>query len=162
MTTSIGLNLLRLAPVLTSTANLVYAHDENLFLSSWVQPNYRDSANSLLPSWFSHFCPRALLVILIGFPASLVSAISNIYIENWALHGNGAKRWYWAGVAFTLAHFVYGRTALRLLDDIQEDRPKGNSTASMEKWLRMHRMRTFTADVPAWICFLVGFLNTLE
>ena len=162
MTTSMGLNLLRLTPVLSSTANLMYAHDENLFLSSWVQPSYRERANSLLPSWFSHWCPRALLVILVGFPASMVSGISSVSIKSWPLQENGAHKWYWAGIAFTFAHFIYGPRALRLLDDIQEDRPKGNSTTSMEKWLKMHRMRTFTADIPAWVCFLVGFLKALE
>ena len=162
MTTSIGLNLLRLTPVLTSTANLMYAHDENLFLSGWVQPNYRERANSLLPSWFSHWCPRALLVILTGFPASLISGISSISIKSWSLQQNGAHKWYWAGIAFTLAYFIYGPTALGLLTDIQEDRPKGNSTASLEKWLKMHAVRTFTADIPAWVCFLVGFLRALE
>ena len=162
MTTQTGLNLLRLAPVLSSTAVLMYAHDEDLFYSCWVQPHYREKANALLPSWFTYNMKRALWVVLTGFSFSFVSGISNIYTSRLALLNSGASKWYWAGVSFTMAHFLFGRTALGLLSDIQEDRPKGNSTTSMEKWLRMHRVRTLAVDLPAWICFIVGFLRSLE
>jgi hypothetical protein len=50
---------------------------------------------------------------------------------------------------------------MKLLDEIEADVPKGNSTQSMAAWLRMNRVRALTTDLLAWFCFIVESLKAL-
>jgi hypothetical protein len=160
MPSSTQITLLRLFPVMSSLVSLMWAVDEYQFLSSWMNPTYRTKANSLLPAWFATWGKMGSLVLFTSFPLSLTTGIGNFFVNSKGLRSNGALKWYWLGVAFTASHLlVYGRTALGLLANIRNDEPKGNPTESMGKWLRMHAMRAFTSDVPAFISFTVAFLS---
>jgi hypothetical protein len=72
------------------------------------------------------------------------------------LQAAGAEKWYWCGFAFQFAHFVFAPLAIKLLNEICEDKPKGDVTGTMRKWLRMHLARSFLVDVGAWVFFIVG------
>ncbi|MCJ1377493.1 hypothetical protein MMC17_000588 [Xylographa soralifera] len=154
MSTPTGLALLRLAPLLSSTVNLMFTIDEHIFLSTWMKPAYRDRANMLLPSWFEHWLARGIWVILISYPFSLATALANIFTSRVQLQAVGATRWYWGGFLFTLAHFLYAPPALKMLNAIPADVPKGQSTTSLRTWLKVNAARGLTADLPAWIFFL--------
>ena len=57
---------------------------------------------------------------------------------------------------------LYGKKAIRLLDMIKQDVPKGNCTKSMGEWLTMNWQRAVLTDLPAWGCMIVGFLTVVE
>lgn len=66
------------------------------------------------------------------------------------------------GLLFSVGHIaIYAKRALKLLAEIKNDIPKGNSTYSMGAWLKMHTIRSFTTDLPALVCFVVGALKAL-
>jgi hypothetical protein len=56
---------------------------------------------------------------------------------------------------------LFGPTALKLLAEIKNDIPKGNSTYSMGVWLKMNWIRALITDFPALVCFTVAALKTL-
>ncbi|KAJ7612450.1 hypothetical protein DFH06DRAFT_148892 [Mycena polygramma] len=159
---SLGLKLLRLSPVISSTTSLVWAYDEYAFLSSWVNlnPSYGAQADALLPPWFKTWAPRGTRV-LASFPLSLLAGVANAFTHRESLQAAGALKFYWLGVFFTVAHFFYARRALRLLKAIREGEPAGKTTVSMAEWLKMHQGRTIIADLPSFICFTIAAVVAL-
>ncbi|KAF7949817.1 uncharacterized protein EAE97_003326 [Botrytis byssoidea] len=157
-----SLRVLRLLPVITSTAVLMFAVDEHIFLGTWMAPTYRARANMHLPSWFQLWGRRGRWVILLGYPGTCVLGVLNLLIGRPQLKVVDAQKWYAMGLLFSVAHVaIFGKRALKLLAEIKEDVPEGNSTFSMAAWLRMHVVRTCTTDFPALVFFVVGALKVL-
>ncbi|KAI1822718.1 hypothetical protein F4861DRAFT_373261 [Xylaria intraflava] len=84
---------------------------------------------------------------------------------------------YAAGLVFSLAHFAWGPKARDLMNSIARSQPStdpdpdpdpnakggGENAAAdqiptLEAWLKLNTVRGLLVDVPAWACFLVGFL----
>ncbi|KAJ7703768.1 hypothetical protein B0H16DRAFT_1902232, partial [Mycena metata] len=147
----LGAKLLPLCPVISSTASLLWAYDEYAFFSAWMNPAYRAQADALLPAWFKAWAPKGTRVLFTSF----FNQPRN-FAHRESLKASGALKWYWLGVFFAFAHFFYGPTALGLLKAIRDGEPNGQTTISMGKWLRMHRLRTITTDLPAFICFTIA------
>lgn len=156
------LKLLRLSPFFSATINLMWAADEYMFLSSWLSPSYRNQANALLPAWFATWGPMGTLVLFSSFPFSLCTGIANILTSRETSRLNDASKWYWAGLAFTLAHFGFAPKALGLLAAIRKGEPKGNATESMRQWIAMHLLRVAIADFPAFVFFGTALLTAIQ
>jgi hypothetical protein len=141
----------------------MYAVDEHIFLGTWMHPTLRDRSNAHLPAWFTLWGRRGRWPIILGYPSNYILALLNLFIAREELQAAGAAKWYALGLVFSIAHIaVYAKGALKLLADIREDRPRGNSTYSMGVWLRMNWIRAATTDFPAWVCFIVGMLKMGE
>ncbi|KAJ6518844.1 hypothetical protein C8R45DRAFT_949493 [Mycena sanguinolenta] len=152
---SLGLKLLRISPIISSTTSLVWAYDEYTFLGAWMNPAYRTQSDALLPLWFKTWAPNGTRVLFTSFPVSLVTGLANAY----TLRHHKTTRalpFYCLGTFFALAHFFYGPRALRLLKAIRTGEPDGKTTKSMGEWLRMHSVRTVTTDFLAFVCFTVA------
>lgn len=132
------LPLLRLAPLVTSTASLTFAYDQHIFYSPWLQlpsPPSSSSANkettTLRARYFRICLQRALVVIATLYPLTALFAVANLLT---GANGNGGK-WYWAGLVFTGAHFaLYATRAVRLLEKVRsegEDGEKGEGKRAL-------------------------------
>lgn len=160
--TSSSIRLLRLLPVLTSTITLQFALDEHIFLGTWMQPSFRSQANTHLPAWFTHWGRRGRWIIILGYPANYILAILNLLLSREQVLASGADKWYMLGLLFSAGHIaIFGKRAIKLLAEIKNDVPKGNSTYSMGVWLRMNWVRALVTDLPAWFCFIVAALKAL-
>lgn len=156
------LKLLRVAPLLTSTSTLVFAWDENWYLSLLVGSKHQDEVNKMLPSYFTRFFETGIF-ILAGLNTLTVSTtIGNLMNDRPVLNHLKSSRWYWAGLAFTLFHFAFVPTIAYPIRDIMEDRSKGNSTKDLQKWLDIHRIRTLVADLPAFVSFVGAALSAFS
>jgi len=156
------LRVLRILPVLSTAITLQFAVDEHIFLGTWMHPSFRDRANTHLPAWFYNWGRRGRWIIILGYPANYILGILNLLIARDQLKAAGSEKWYWLGLLFSAGHIaIYAKGALKLLSDIKEDVPKGNSTYSMGVWLKMNWVRAVTTDMPAWVCFVVAALKTL-
>ncbi|KAF2741949.1 hypothetical protein M011DRAFT_472607 [Sporormia fimetaria CBS 119925] len=157
-----ALRLFRLLPVISSLITLMFALDEHIFLGTWTHPELRERANADLPAWFQKWGRRGRWIILLGYPANYLLAIANLLIARNELYAAGASKWYALGLLFSIGHIaIYANGALKLLADIRNDIPKGNSTHSMSVWLRMNWIRALTTDLPAFVCFVVAALKIL-
>jgi hypothetical protein len=150
--------LLLLSPAISSTVSLMWAVDEYQFLSCWTNPLYRDQATVLLPAWFKTWGQKATWVLLGSFSFSLGAGLANVVSVDPGL--GETSWWYCFGLCFTLAHFLYGPKALALLARIKNDTPNGDGIVALEEWLKMHVMRALTADLPAWICYIIAATTT--
>ncbi|PGH08160.1 hypothetical protein GX51_01314 [Blastomyces parvus] len=154
--------LLRIAPLLTATATLTLANDQNLHLAPFLHPSHRAKANALLPSYFNTWFHRALRYLLPLYGLTIASSVANIrYFDPQALQARGAKAWYVAGLTFTVLHFAFVPLVMYPVRDIVEDRSGGKSAEDLERWLFVHRIRSVVVDAPGWACFLVGVLKTV-
>lgn len=145
----------RLLPLLSNTASLMFSWDQHIFLHSFLWPPLtRSKADSNLPPYFKAFFPRGIVVIFTLYPLTLFSALANIYF----LPSQALNKWYWAGLAFTFAHFLFAPPTQRLVKEIMHDTNKGNASKDMKVWLDWNMLRIWVADTPAWASFLMAAL----
>ncbi|KAI5290789.1 hypothetical protein KEM54_000449 [Ascosphaera aggregata] len=175
--------LLRVAPLITTTATLHYAWDEHFFLSIFLSDvfqkcrdeyekqeaktdaiqSHQPSINSVIPRYFAGFFYGAGTIFLVGAnAATMVTAGMNLKLR--ALSANPI-RWclYAAGLGFTIGHFLCVPMVMwsvkALLDragQIMTGEEVDDEEPSKElwRWLKGHYIRTLLADIPGWLCFL--------
>jgi hypothetical protein len=56
--------LLRLAPLITTTASLMFSVDEYFFLTIYLHPTLQPKSNAILQKYFTLFFDRGILIIL--------------------------------------------------------------------------------------------------
>ncbi|PFH59669.1 hypothetical protein XA68_12047 [Ophiocordyceps unilateralis] len=161
-TSSLGLDLLRLAPLLSSTCSLLYAWDQHFFLGLLNRPEIRLRSRALLPTYFTHVFRRGLPFVLAAVAVSFGSGISNLLY----LGPSSPLSWrcYVAGSVLAAAHLLYvpwiAPSCHQLLllsphsgDDDDHD-PDPN--ALLDGWLSVNAWRSLTVDLGAWIAFVVA------
>ena len=178
MAAILGLQLLKLTPVITSTINLQFANDEWQFLTPWVETYAQDTslARQVLPGWASKWQSRGLWQALICLPLPIMSGIGMHFalrpgnassilrdplLAEWRGPAIEAARWYLVGSGFALLHFAFGSTAMRLLGQMKgaEKSERERNVESVAEWLDMHRLRTIVSDLPAFACFLAATIR---
>ncbi|GAD99428.1 integral membrane protein, putative [Paecilomyces variotii No. 5] len=150
------LKLLRVAPLVSSTAALWFAVDQEVFLSNFQQSVHGDKANAILPTYWKILLPKALWILGALHTVTVGTSIANIALQGEKLRSLGATRWYWGGVVFSVAHFTFAPLVMYKIKDIVEDNTKGHSTRVLAKWLRVHRIRTVLVDFVAFTSFLMA------
>ena len=166
------IKILRVAPLLTTTSSLVYAWDEHWYLSGFLHSNtkHETEIEKIFPTYFRRFFEKGIFVLLGTGAITISTSIGNLF----SLNDNGgglapdssSRLFYWAGLGFTLAHFLFVPVIAYPIRDIVEDRrdSTGKSTVigNLKKWLDIHRVRTLLADFPAWLSFLGGLLLSVK
>lgn len=184
MSSTLGLKLLRLAPLVISSATLMCAIDQSTALNPFTKPhpplaNKKDTTSSglvVLPRWFRKFVDRIVLVIVIAYPLAISTAFLNTLVgsgsRSWILRivGGGdrpldarARGFYYAGMLFSAGHFLYGPYAMRLIKRVcdEENVGDGNVVAARE-WVGMNRARIATVDFWGWVMYLCAVVSAVE
>ncbi|KAI8964551.1 hypothetical protein F5Y11DRAFT_315990 [Daldinia sp. FL1419] len=154
------LTLLRVAPLVTSTASIVIAGDSHIFLNALVSHKQRGKVNEVAPRYFEAFFWTALPCIFVTYGASVTLGLVNSYSRSYAASWN----WYAAGSALAFAHFAFvPKIMWKVKDaiDAKED-PNGGAVNAIQGWLDVHHVRTALVDIPAWACFLVATVKALK
>ncbi|KAI1733998.1 hypothetical protein F4680DRAFT_439709 [Xylaria scruposa] len=161
---AIGLMILRIAPLLASTACVTYTGAEDLYLRPFgnFRPDLRAEANRIIPEYKDRWFPPSLAVILTFYPLAICTGITNTLVKgNLNIPGKGvdqqfASYFYLAGALFSAVHFAFGPRDLAILKRMNE-KEKDNGKA-MADWVRMNLVRGVVAEFPSWLCFFVGFI----
>ncbi|KAI0448935.1 hypothetical protein F5B21DRAFT_496011 [Xylaria acuta] len=149
--------LLRIAPVLTSTMAMRFSHDQWLFLDNFLAPGVRERANEIVPPYFKAFFMKGIWEIGILYTLTTATGISNICSKP-----NGAWKWYAAGTALAFSHMAFVPFIMYEVKGLIDDEPKGHGNETLRKWLNVHTLRSWAADIPAWACFVVACLKCLQ
>lgn len=155
------LTLLRVAPVVSSSAALWFSHDQYFFLNAFLRIEEHEKAGSVIPLYFRKFFPAALVPIFTLYGVSIGTGIGNA----WARPATTpAHIWYACGAAFALAHFTFVPAVMWKIEHIcnEENDDKGTAPEYLRKWLNVHAIRSFLVDFPAWICFSIAALKSLK
>ena len=174
---TVGLKLLRLAPLVISSASLMCGIDQTTALKPFTRPELaKKSSGQILPHWFPPFANRIILVIAIGYPLAISTAYLNTitgreagssslsgasvprgaltFIDGTAVNAT-ARSFYYAGMCFSAGHFLYGPYAMRIINRICDDKKPGDSnTTAAREWLRMNATRMVTVDFWSWFMYL--------
>ena len=162
MSLSFGLSILRLAPLITSTITLMYGFDHQLFFNAFLETSQSSRTAYFLPHWMKEFVPRAKWIIIFGYFSTLVLAITNQYAQPQSLQTNGAGTWYWCGLAGTLAHFLFAKTAIQSLNRLQDESKSEQSLVELRQWMDMNLRRILVTDLPAWTCYCVAACKVVQ
>ncbi|RAH58802.1 hypothetical protein BO85DRAFT_448798 [Aspergillus piperis CBS 112811] len=152
-------NLLRAAPLISSTCTLWFAFDQDLVLNVFLHPDHRPRSNEILPSYFRVLFRRGVVRVLGLLALSMAGGGYNILKDRRSGVVAGLQSslsWYVAGTALAASHLLYVPVIAPKVLAIMEDESKGSSTEDLEGWLTIHRVRTWTVDLAAWACFAVG------
>jgi hypothetical protein len=151
-------HLILLLPLLTSTAFLEFAIDETFFFSLFLRPSHSAQSANLLPGYLLAFSRPAILIIASILGTQLLTSLAAIALSDQTF-------WYWTGFALTLAHFPFAPFAAPLLTDIAKmEKGKGKEEEvkrKMERFLRVHLVRTWTVNLGAWVCFAIAVVRRM-
>ncbi|CRL24141.1 unnamed protein product [Penicillium camemberti] len=140
------LKLLRVAPLLTTTSALLYAWDEHWYLSGFLLSEHKPETETILPSYFRRFFEQGVFIVAGLNTLTVSTSIANLLIDRPVLDRLRSSRWYWAGLGFTVCHFL--------------ESVSGKSTKDLQRWIDIHRIRVLVSDLPAWMSFLAAVLFT--
>ncbi|KAF4220044.1 hypothetical protein CNMCM8980_003333 [Aspergillus fumigatiaffinis] len=148
------LQLLRVAPLATSTGSLVHALVELFSNSAFLQPSIRKSSDAVLPKWYAYIFNRQIVSVLALNLATISTGVSNILLSrSRSALPLSRTTFYWAGVASAVAHLFFVPFVAPRIQRIVEDSNENGATVEMEEWLGFHRIRMLVADLPAWLAF---------
>ncbi|KAK8044983.1 hypothetical protein PG993_005007 [Apiospora rasikravindrae] len=158
------MTLLRVTPLVTSTAAVMFSIDQYLFLDNFLAPAHRERANELVPSYFKTFFRKGIWIIMTAYPLSIATGVANVYRSSGgtaAAKLNGAGRWYAAGAALAFAHYAFVPSIMYKVQALFEGEGKGEGNKDLKRWLDVHLVRSVLVDVPSWLCFATACLKSL-
>uniref|UniRef100_A0A060T4B2 ARAD1C03124p n=1 Tax=Blastobotrys adeninivorans TaxID=409370 RepID=A0A060T4B2_BLAAD len=149
--------LIRVAPLISSTATLVHALAELNFLGAMVHPNTREKCNEIVPKVFRNYFSAGVQYVIAYGLTSVSLSIVNL-VGQYSVSG-ASRQWYMAGMAYAVAHYLFLPKVASPVRDIIEDASQGKSTEDLDRWLSIHRVRMAVADIPAWLCYILAICN---
>lgn len=155
MSVSTSTGLLRLAPLLLSTATLTFAHDHDLFFRAMLAPRLKAQSTAFIPPLIDTYMLRGGLTIFTLYPSTLILALFNTWFAG------DSSFWYGLGASCTVGHFLFAKWALGLLEEMRGDK-SGIGRDSMGEWVRMNVIRTMSVDTAGWVCYLVAVLKMMH
>lgn len=182
---TLGLKLLRLAPLIISSASLMCGIDQTTAIKPFTHPKLAKKDSGLvLPRWFPGFFDRIILVITIAYPLAISTAYLNTIvgrqtgsqsrvgalilgristiIDGRSLNAT-ARSFYYAGMCFSAGHFLYGPYAMRIIARIcDNEKPGDNNMAAAGEWLKMNTTRLVTVDFWGWFMYLCAVVSAVN
>lgn len=153
---------LRTAPLISATCSLVFAKDEEFFLSIFSRPENRELSKPLLPSYFSTFFNNGLIFVLSALVVTTGTSIANLYTRPWALQAHGSYPWYVAGAVLSASHLLFVPSIAPSCKTLAEAKPDDDNHATLDEWRNINWIRGITADLGAWATLVVAVFKTLE
>ncbi|KAM5466706.1 hypothetical protein MauCBS54593_005964 [Microsporum audouinii] len=150
--------LMRTVPLITSTCTLWYSFDQDFFLRIFLAPDHRAHSDKILPSYFRSFFGRGVVRVVGLLGLTLLAGGYNAFVDRPA---RASLYWYSTGTLLAASHLLFVPLVAPKVQAIVEDKSQGSSTSDLEGWLNIHRVRTWTVDLAAWACFVVG-ASTVE
>ena len=154
--------LLRIAPLVTSSASLSYCWAQNVFISIFTRSRNREMSNPLLPTYIEDWFHGYTGQLFATYTTTVLTASANLYYHRQILAASGSAVWYAAGAIFGAAHFAFIPAVAWKFTTIINDETKGHSVSVLDEWLRVHRFRSLTVDVLSWGCILIGVLKSVN
>lgn len=166
---------LLLAPLVSSTATLLFSVDQQTFLSYLTHPTLANhptaSSNRLLPAYYHQFFTPGLTRVLGFLTVTTSITIYDLISYKPLLKAKGSGWWYVAAASLAVGHLAFVPLVTgpikSILDDeggevdleMQKSTRKTN-VDSMKQWLNVNLVRTLTVDLAAWICAGVAVVKT--
>jgi hypothetical protein len=154
--------LLRVMPLVSSTCTLLFASDQDFFLGIFNRPETRTKSRPLLPSYFDTFFRRGVVFVVGCLSVTTCASIANLYVRKPALVARQSGWWYVATGALSTGHLLFVPWIAPLVKaTLDADKEGTDPNASLDKWLRINRIRMLTVDSAAWFASVAAVVCTL-
>ncbi|KAK0725830.1 hypothetical protein B0H67DRAFT_571674 [Lasiosphaeris hirsuta] len=155
-----GLVLLRLTPLVISSASLMFSWAQHLFFGNFVNSQLSAQPDHPAGKVLVHYMPEAMRrgvpAILALYPSAMALAFANSLGGYKVVHPV-ARRFYLASGVLSLAHFYFVPRVKRIVAAISAAKDPGvRNEDAMRDWLAMHTQRSLLVNFPAWLCLFVG------
>lgn len=147
--------LLRVTPLVSSSAAAWFCIDQLMFWGNFVHPDVRDKSSDILPAYWNAHLPVGLTAIFSVYGVSFATGLANAFSKR----RPAGARLYLAGAALSLAHFLFVPWVSEHIRAMVHD---GNPVEHQRKWLRTHAIRSVLVDLPGWICFGLATLASVH
>ena len=160
----VGLKLLRVAPLISSAAGVMCAWGQQFAVYSFIDKTVpQEPAGATLPYWFPVLFYQLTWAVGIIHPLGALLGILNSTGAAGATLDSQTRYLYFIGGLFAAGHLVYGKTAMRIIGTIWNDRlPGTQNLRAVSPWLRLNRRRIYTTNIPAFIFFLIALLSAIR
>ncbi|KAG9841863.1 hypothetical protein KCU98_g9362, partial [Aureobasidium melanogenum] len=154
--------LLRIAPLITSSATLSYCWAQNVFISIFTRQRNREKSNTLLPTYIEDWFYGYTGQLIAAYTTTILTAGANCFFHRQIFAASNPAKWYAVGAVFSAAHFAFVPAVAWKFTTIINDETKGNSVRVLDDWLKVHRIRSLTVDIISWGCILLGVLRAVD
>ena len=130
----LGLALLRISPLVLSSASLMFSWSQDISLEAFLHPSLRNDpahpTGTILLRYMPAFMRPGLWGIGLTYPPATVICV----INGLSRQSGYARNLYFAGALFSIAHFCWGPTMFAILARIGDAKSPGvqNETALKE------------------------------
>lgn len=151
--------LLRISPLILSSASVMFSWAQDIafkaFLHSSLRTDPTHPSGKILPRYLPAFMKPGLWGIGLTFLPSTALCVVN----GMSGQSREARNLYFAGAAFSIAHFCWGPSMFRILARIGDAKTAGVANeAALESWLPRHHQRTLLVNIPAFLCIFAATL----
>jgi hypothetical protein len=158
----LGTALLRLSPLVISSASLMFSWAQDISLGAFLHPSLRTDpahpSGKILPRYLPAFMKPGIWGIGLTYPPATLLCVAN------GLSGQTreVRGLYLAGALFSIAHFCWGPSMFAILGRIGDAKTAGvPNEDALETWLPRHHSRTLLVNVPAFLCIFAATLATV-
>lgn len=151
--------LMYLTPVLSTTCTLWLAHDQWFFLRIFTDSRVRKRSSSheeLLRAYFDVLFKNGAPLLVGMLFVTLGSTSAVLWSSSAVLEASGAWWWYAASGALAVSHLAYAPLVFPLVHKITAKDGSGKNVEGLKAWMRIHILRSLTADLGAWTCCLIA------
>ncbi|GAQ46356.1 hypothetical protein AAWM_00012 [Aspergillus awamori] len=151
-----GTAVLRLSPLMISSASLMCAIDQQNAFRSFLTPKLANRpghvSGNLVHDWFPAFARTTKWVILLAYPLAGVVAV----INSRAPGINPQTRYfYYAGGVLSVAHYYFGAWSMYWNSRICSKEKIGlRNEDGLRGWLGNNWRRMWLVNIPAWLMFV--------
>ncbi|PLB52462.1 hypothetical protein P170DRAFT_378297 [Aspergillus steynii IBT 23096] len=158
----LGVALLRVSPLVLSSASLMFSWAQDISLGAFVHPSLRQDpahpSGQILPRFLPAFMKPGIWGIGLTYPPATVLCLVN----GFSGQSSEIRHLYFAGALFSIAHFCWGPSMFAILRRIQDPTTAGvPNESALETWLPRHRSRTLLVNAPAFLCILAATVATV-
>jgi hypothetical protein len=148
-------------PLLSTTCGIFFALVEKTVFDAFLESAKTDHANTsrAVHLWWTNYLKAGVATIVSIAITTLAGGVFTTrqletYSRPWCIAV--------AGITFGLGHFVFAPTIADVIKNMcdEEEEKNGQTLTWLKRWLRVHRIRTLVADVPAGLCFAYLVFST--
>lgn len=159
----LGLSLLRVSPLVISSAALMFSWAQDISLGAFLHHSLRNDpthpSGKILPRYMPAFMKPGLWGIGLTYPPATILCIFN----GFSGQSREVRQLYLAGAVLSIAHFCWAPSMFAILGRIHDAKTAGvPNEDALEIWLPKHHARTLLVNVPAFLCIFAATLATIS
>ncbi|PHH82554.1 hypothetical protein CDD82_5574 [Ophiocordyceps australis] len=151
---------LLMAPLVSSTASLVFGWDQHLLMAPLTRAEAQPHGNLVLPAFWRVVLGRSAVQVLSLLGLTAGTAAAAVVGNGPLVRARNAAAWYVGAAALAVGHLGFVPFVARRIRRMAQEETDDN-VELQRQWLSINLVRTATTDAGAWVCALVAVCRVL-